>query len=240
MSHDTLDMLLNQDETIVSTLREQYNEHAPIQYVHLHNFFSNEDATHILNEWPDLSDNRWTIHMKMVENNVGKKFEIANIDLMGKETQRIIQKIQSPEFISAISKITGVAGLQSDAGLYGGGLVYTPQGGYLKLHADFNFYDKSKLYRRFNLIVYMNEQWEENWKGGLELWNADCTQRIITIQPFYNTAIFFRVTDKSIHGYPDPIACPPTTGRKSINFYFYHEKPDDDQSVEPHKTLWKE
>ena len=175
----------------------------------------------------------------MVDYGVGNKLEISKLDLMGPQTQKILLKLISEPFIKSLEYVTGINNLKSDIELYGGGLVYTPSGGFLKVHADFNYYDKIKMYRRINIIIYLNEEWEESWNGNLEFWSEDM-QKIKSYPPTVNTAILFHVHDKAFHGYPDKINCPATMGRKSINLYYYTIENDSFQDKNPHKTIWKE
>jgi Rps23 Pro-64 3,4-dihydroxylase Tpa1-like proline 4-hydroxylase len=100
------------------------------------------------------------------------------------------------------------------------GLVYTPTGGFLKVHADFNFYSKINMYRRINVIIYLNEEWHDDWNGSLEFWSEDMIKQK-SYPPRLNTAVLFHVHDKAFHGYPDKLQCPEKLGRKSINLYYY-------------------
>ena len=36
------------------------------------------------------------------------------------------------------------------------------------MHVDFNWHKKLKLYRRLNLLIYVNPIWEEEWCGHLK------------------------------------------------------------------------
>ena len=175
----------------------------------------------------------------MIDNNIGYKKEISNIYLLDEHIIRIFEKLHSKEFISSLEYITGIKNLIADKELYGGGIVNTPSKGYLKLHADFNYYDKIKLYRRLNLVIYLNEYWDKEWNGNLEIWDKNLKEKVKVYEPLGNNFILFRVTDNVYHGYPDPLKCPEDTNRKSINIYYYTKENDIEQSIEPHKTIWK-
>jgi Rps23 Pro-64 3,4-dihydroxylase Tpa1-like proline 4-hydroxylase len=240
MADSFVEALMENNIEKIMQWRTTFTENSPIQCIHIPNFFSAKDALDIVNEWHDISDDRWRMHEKMTSSGNGKKLEISKKELMGRSTATIIEKLQHPNFLRGLSAITGITNLHSDTELYGGGLVNTPTGGFLKVHADFNFYDKIQMYRRLNIIVYMNEYWEDKWGGSLQLWDEGLTTKQAEISPRFNNAILFRVTDKAYHGYPDPLTCPTTTTRKSINIYYYTKDNDTDQSKEPHKTLWKD
>ena len=37
------------------------------------------------------------------------------------------------------------------------------------MHTDFNFIKERKLYRRLNLLIYLNSDWKDEYNGALEL-----------------------------------------------------------------------
>ncbi len=47
------------------------------------------------------------------------------------------------------------------------------RGGKLNIHLDYNINPKLNLQRKLNLIVYLTEDWDTSWGGGLELWSHD-------------------------------------------------------------------
>ena len=55
------------------------------------------------------------------------------------------------------------------------------KGGYLKIHSDFIYLRKRKLKRRLNLLLYLNETWEENWGGAIELWSPDMSKNFLKV-----------------------------------------------------------
>lgn len=230
---------INHDLPALDSLKEIYSKNVPVEHIYLDSFFSEEDVKSLLSEWPSLQDERWSSLKRMVDYGVGSKLEISKLELMGQKTQEILRKVISQEFIQSLEYVTGIKNLKSDIELYGGGLVYTPTGGFLKVHADFNYYDKIKMYRRINIIIYLNEDWQDDWNGNLEFWSEDMI-KVKSYPPRLNTCILFHVHDKAFHGYPDKIKCPDTTGRKSINLYYYTEVNDELQDKAPHKTIWKE
>ena len=88
------------------------------------------------------------------------------------------------------------------------------------MHLDYSIHPLSNKERRLNLILYLNEHWEESYNGGLELWDEAYTHRCETILPSFNRAVLFQTSDISYHGLPTPITCPTDTGRKSLAIYY--------------------
>src|SRR5208283_4954355 len=43
-------------------------------------------------------------------------------------------------------------------------------------------------------------------------------------QPVFNRAVLFRTDERSFHGHPDGLRCPPDVTRKSIILYYYTEE----------------
>ena len=84
------------------------------------------------------------------------------------------------------------------------------------------------------MFLYLNEDWQDEWGGQLELWeadDADIRQKLVSISPLMNTMVIFTTSDVSFHGHPDPLRCPPEVTRKSIALYYYTVEQGPDQSA---------
>ena len=167
----------------------------------------------------------------------GGKFTESDWSKFGPVTQAFVSACNSGPFLNALSNLTGIAGLISDPYLAGGGQHQTVRGGRLKVHSDFNVHPFLNLTRQLNMIVYLNESWDEAWGGGLELWNQDMSEAVTTIPPHLGQVAIFTCSDISFHGLPDPIVCPEGTYRRSLAFYYFTA---DGHTPEPRSTLWKE
>jgi hypothetical protein len=69
-------------------------------------------------------------------------------------------------------------------------------------------------------IMYLNDDWNEEWNGATELWDENMDKCVIKSFPKKNTAILFVTTEKSWHGVPERIVCPKNVYRKTIAFYY--------------------
>jgi hypothetical protein len=135
---------------------------------------------------------------------------------------RVVDELNSPAFLSWLTELTGIQGLVSDETLEGGGLHQSSRGGFLNMHADFTMHHHQKNWRRrINLILYLNEGWQPEWRGALEFWDARMTRCVASYQPLLNHAVIFNTDEDSFHGFPDPLACPPGVTRKSLALYYY-------------------
>jgi len=143
---------------------------------------------------------------------------------------RLINFTSRPEFIRQIEAMTGEKGLIPDPYLEGAGIHSTGDGGFLKLHADFNWHKKMQLYRRLNLLIYLNDNWDESWGGQLDLARSTETGELQvenTVYPHFNTTVVFTTDDSSFHGQPNPMELPEGVRRNSIALYYYvSQKPE--------------
>lgn len=137
-----------------------------------------------------------------------------------------LKAVNAERFTDYLQKLTGVDKIHSDPDLNGGGLHSSKRGGFLNVHTDFNFHPKTGLLRRLNLIVYLNQEWREEWGGALELWNQTVTKCEGKFYPKFNRAILFETSEISFHGHPVPMTCPDDVTRKSIALYYYSEWPE--------------
>ena len=92
-----------------------------------------------------------------------------------------------------------------DPKLDGGGLHQIFKGGYLNVHTDFSSHtNKPNWTRVLNILIYLNKNWKESYKGNLELWSKDGRKKIseislnlIDVCFFLQTKIVFMVTQKN-------------------------------------------
>ncbi|HEU4855884.1 MAG TPA: 2OG-Fe(II) oxygenase [Rhodanobacteraceae bacterium] len=150
-----------------------------------------------------------------------RKHRLSELDAMPEHARAFVAGLNAPPFLRVLSTITGIDNLRPDPELRGGGIHAIGRGGYLKLHTDFNWHRGLSMYRRLNLLVYLNEGWQDAWHGNIELWSADARERIFSLSPRIGHALLFETNDISYHGHPDPLACPEGVFRKSIALYYY-------------------
>lgn len=150
-----------------------------------------------------------------------RKHRLSVLDEMPERARAFVAALNGPPFLRVLSDITGIENLQPDPELRGGGIHAIGRGGYLKLHTDFNWHRGLSMYRRLNLLVYLNEEWQDHWNGNIELWSADARERIFSLSPRLGHALLFETNDISYHGHPDPLECPEGVFRKSIALYYY-------------------
>ena len=140
-------------------------------------------------------------------------------------TYRIFSNLLSVDFVAHLSEITGISPLYPDIGLHGGGWHMHSKSGKLAVHLDYSIHPKLNLQRKLNLIVYLEEDYDPSWGGSLQLWSHDKDNKrplnkVKEIEPIFNKAIIFDTTQKSWHGFPEPIHPPEGKMRKSFAVYY--------------------
>ena len=135
--------------------------------------------------------------------------------------RQIFQFFNSRPILQFLEGLTGIEGLIPDPYFVGGGYHETSKGGLLGVHADFRINDKLHLHRRLNMIIYLNEEWKEEWGGALELWDRSMKARQRAVAPLFNRCVVFNTDAQSFHGHPEPLATPAHVVRRSMALYYY-------------------
>lgn len=200
---------------------ESYQQANPYPHAQFDNFLEEWAAHEAMNAFPAVKDDGWIHYVHVNE----KKHGLNKMDLIPDFIRQVISQLNSDEFVAALSELTGIEGLQADPTLEGGGLHQSQRGGYLNIHADFTVHPHKRNWRRrVNLLVYLNEGWQPEYRGELELWTRDMKECAQRISPVFNRCVIFNTDEDSYHGLPDPIQCPEEMTRKSIALYYFTEE----------------
>jgi Rps23 Pro-64 3,4-dihydroxylase Tpa1-like proline 4-hydroxylase len=221
-------------------LSEEYAQNKPFKHIVLDNFFDEDYLKTILTEFPDLQrvkEKDKISYANPRERKLAGKGE-ANF---GSSTKALMHYLNSEPFLLWMQKLTGIEEtLIPDPYFFGGGFHEIKPGGYLKVHADFNRHDKLGLDRRINMLVYLNEEWNDEFHGDLQLWTQDMKECVKSVMPKFNRIVIFNTDDFSYHGLPDAVACPEGMSRKSLALYYYSNgRPASEISDQDHTTLFK-
>ena len=225
--------------------KEKYQEyiHAiPFPHIVIDNLFDASFISDVSKEFPKSEIDK---EVKKRNNFQVKKFSIQNELKFGPNTLSLFNYLNSQTWLRFLNKITSIEEkLFSDPYHIGGGLHGTIKGGWLKIHSDFKKHPDSNLDRRLNVIVFLNETWDESYGGYLEFWDRNLKTCIKKIPPIINKTVIFSTSDYSNHGHPDPLTCPENMTRKSMAFYYYTngrplEEIDYKLRQDGIKTYWK-
>jgi Rps23 Pro-64 3,4-dihydroxylase Tpa1-like proline 4-hydroxylase len=162
------------------------------------------------------------------------KAEHPDMSKLGASYRKLDELFRSPEFLRFAGAVTGIPDLLYDPDYVGGGAHENLEDMELDPHVDFTVRPGNGLYRRVNLLLYLNAEWDESWGGGLELhvnpWLPDDKNPIVTISPVFNRCILFETSDHSWHGFRAIRLPPDRKGltRRSFALYLYTRvKPRD-------------
>jgi hypothetical protein len=203
----------------IETEFDVFKNNIPFGYTVIDNFFAEEVASYLFDNFPVMEE------MPNIFNEpMSFKGQLSDIDGKWPKFSKIFEILQSDNFRSKISKLTGIPDLLPDPILAGGGLHQSPRSGFLDIHVDANYHPLNKtLHRRVNIIIYVNRNWESSWGGSLELWSDKNNKPHVlagSIVPKFNRAVIFSTTRNSWHGV-EPVNCPVNESRKSLALYYY-------------------
>ena len=195
----------------------KYKNSKPFPYIIIDNFLEKNFANTILDSFKLNSD--W-INYTFVNN--FKKYGFNDRKKMNKNLNNLFNSLASKKFTQKLKKITNIKGLFLDPKLDGGGLHQIFKGGYLNVHTDFSSHtNKPNWTRVLNILIYLNKNWKESYKGNLELWSKDGRKKISEISPKFNRCVVFFTNKNSFHGHPEKLNCPTNVSRKSIAAYYF-------------------
>ena len=213
----------------ISNFSSKYNDAKPFPHIVIDNFLTQDCLENTLEGFKKVD---WASYTHFNEKKSGNKNNNFHPLL-----QATIEALNSKEFLERLEKITGISSLIPDHKLGSGGVHRSTRGGYLNIHADFTVHPyNKKLHRRVNVLVYLNDFWDENWGGHLELWDKKMKNCEKKIAPFFNRCVIFNTDYDSFHGHPEPMLCPKSIFRKSIALYYYTYA---DKNIKPVATNYK-
>lgn len=202
----------------MDSLKESYKSAKPFPNIAIDDVLTQVGLQDVLGCYPNVEDEFWTHYIHYNE----KKHGLAKWEHIPPKIQDLIHEFQSKEFICWLESLTGIDNLIPDPKMEGAGLHQTKKGGFLNIHADFTVHPKNKNWqRRVNVLLYLNENWKDEYEGFLELWNSNMSLCETKIAPIANRLAIFSTGEKTFHGYPSPIQCPENIARKSIALYYY-------------------
>lgn len=218
--------------------REAYLNADPFPSGYFDSFFIPERLKEVLDEFPDLTKNSDLKYNDANQVKLASKGEYR----FGEKTKEFMHFLNSQPFLEFLSALTGIENLIPDPFFDGGGCHQIQPGGMLKIHADFNKHPRTRLDRRINVLVYLNDNWKEEYGGHFELWDKEMTGCRKAILPLFNRMAIFSTTSTSYHGHPNPLACPPDRTRKSLALYYYtNGRPEEEMTdgAGDHNTIFK-
>ncbi len=165
------------------------------------------------------------------------KVQVTETPKFPEPVLRLHEALAAPAFLDTLSRITGIQNLLADPELVGGGMHLMRAGARLDVHVDFNMLKDRALYRRLNILVFMNPDWQSEWGGQLEFWDADVRRCVASLEPRFNRCVFFETSETSFHGVRK-VTCPQGRSRNSFAGYYYTEEAPSGSAAK-HSTVFR-
>lgn len=147
----------------------------------------------------------------------------------------LISYFHSSEFVKWLEEITEIKGLIPDIHLHGAGYMRSGKGDSLKIHTDFNWQDDIKLNRVLTLAIYLNDGWQKEWNGDIQLWDKKNKECIKNYFPGWGNCIIWEYDEFGFHGHPNPIDCPDDEYRDGFRLFYYTSNSTNEN---PHRSLY--
>jgi Rps23 Pro-64 3,4-dihydroxylase Tpa1-like proline 4-hydroxylase len=218
-------------------LRAEFASAKPFPYVKIDNFIDTGKAKAVVDAYPAfetaLEQGRT---FKTV--NERKKVQISDCRKFAAPVAELNDFLASPAFLADLAYITGIPNVLADEQLAGGDIHITGPGGRLDVHVDFNYIEDRKLHRRLNLLLYLNQSWQNTWGGQLQLWDKEVKHCEATFEPIFNRCIIFETSEISFHGVV-PVSPNAPSPRKSFATYYYTRETPAHWTGVSHSTIFK-
>lgn len=206
----------------------------PFPHAVIENFLPPAPLARALAAYPGPADIPWS----RFENGNEVKLAFNRVEALPDPVREVLSFLNGSAALRFLQTLTGIEGLIPDPHYVGGGLHQIEPGGRLQVHADFNRLKELRLDRRINLILFLNEDWQPDYNGHLELWSRDGKQSVKSILPVVNRCVVFNTTDDAFHGHPRALTCPKGRTRRSLATYYYSNGRPEEERSEQHSTLF--
>ncbi|HJQ48267.1 MAG TPA: 2OG-Fe(II) oxygenase [Amycolatopsis sp.] len=221
---------------LAEKLHPEFATAKPFRHVVIDDFLPQDVLDPVLAEFPEPRDVEW----QQFDTSQEVKLALADTERMGPATRHLLHEFNGQVFTDFLERLTGIDQLVPDPHFDGGGLHQIRQGGFLKVHVDFNRHRRLNLDRRLNGLLYLNKEWDDSYGGHLQLWNKDMSVCEHKILPAFNRFVLFATTDDANHGHPDPLTCPPDRARRSLALYYYTAGRPEEEVTADHTTVFKQ
>jgi hypothetical protein len=226
----------------VPGLARSFADGRPFRHVVIDDFLVPDFCRAICEQFPDFQE----AHAINENEQVGGKATRETVRSLGNAYRTMDDLVRNADFLAMVEKITGIGGLQYDPFYFGGGTHENRDGQDLDPHIDFNYHPVTSQHRRLNLIIYLNEGWQDAWGGSIQLhrdpYLEPAEDEIVTVTPILNRCVIFETTESSWHGF-ERVNLPADQkgrSRKSFAVYYYTETRPQEETGEEHSTIYVE
>lgn len=214
-----------------------YAQAEPFPHVVFDDFLPQDVAVALARAFPLPGDSQmgnWKLH----ENANTTRWFQEDTSQLPDPLREFAAACSSRPFMQFLATLTGISSLLADPYFIGGGAMLSGKGGFLNIHADFNWHALLQSWRRVNALFYLTPDWDDKWGGALELWSRDGSQQVAAIEPRFNRAVVFSTSSDSFHGQPEPLSCPPERSRNIFSAFYYTTEMGERTDKDPHFTKY--
>ena len=217
-------------------LRRAYAAAQPFPFLVIDGFLEARFAQELAAALPSLESARLAGREFRAVNERGK-VQVTRPEAFSPAVRALNELMASQALLDLLGRITGIRGLLADEELVGGGVHLMASGSHLDVHVDFNLIAERGIYRRLNVLLFLNEGWDDAWGGELELWDEGVRHRHHAFAPRLNRLVLFETSERSFHGVRK-VLCPQGATRRSFATYYYTREMPGGTAV-AHDTVFR-
>ena len=229
--------------TVTEKEINEYRQAQPFPHIVIDDFLPPSLLNGVIDDFRNYNNWGWDNSNYSKDHQVKKFFSPWNNDgdtTLPINTKLILNYFNSPDVINMLEELTGIKGLIADPTLLNGGMHKIDSGGKLSIHTDSRKHTITGNYRRINLLIYLNKDWNKEWGGSLQLWDKDMTTMVQDIQPLFNRVVIFNTGADTYHGHPHPLNTPNGMSRISLALYYYTKENPDTEENSVTSAVWKD
>jgi Rps23 Pro-64 3,4-dihydroxylase Tpa1-like proline 4-hydroxylase len=182
-----------------------YQNTKPFPYMKQDNFLDINFANILQEEILNIPESDWDRYNNPFE----QKYTLRDKYNFPSNLTLLFEELQSEDFISKLSTLCGYKLILDDTRNFWGVHKYD-SGDKLDIHTDAGLHPINKLKKQLTLGIYLSSNWKKEYGCELEIWKGDknsISEKIASIEPYFNRLIIFTCNDYSWHGNPEPVTC---------------------------------
>lgn len=224
----------------IKKLNSEFLDSKPFKHIKIDNFLQDNIVDQLCIDFPKFDNDK----AKNEHGNIGPKCVHTDLKSISPFYKDFYEYISSYDFLSTIEQISGIDNLVFDHNMYGAGTHENVSGAELDVHVDFNYDSVTKFHRRLNLLIYLNDNWEEDWGGAIDLFASPISfypPKPITFNCIKNRCVIFETNEHSWHGFRKiniPEDKRDSISRKLISIYLYTKDRPEDEIFPEHGTFY--
>ena len=213
----------------IESLARAKVETDPFLHAWVDDFLPQSFAAALATEFPSLDGIDWDLRHNSPE--AREKVVCSTDSKFPPLIREALDTFHNNHFINALRKTMGVIeDLVVDPTHRGCGMHSTGPRGHVGIHSDSSRHPDRSLDQLLNLILWLNDDWPDEYGGHLELWDRDAKSCRTKFAPILNRLVIFETGTTCYHGHPYKLTCPVDRRRNSLAVYYYQAaRATDDQ-----------